>query len=84
MPCNRFINERIRIDAVARELSPRDKRVARWWSFGCVDDVCEVVRRTETWRESKLGLEISASFESEILSLTIPIMYLMIFCYVKD
>lgn len=70
--------EWIMMEAVARELSPRERRVARWWSLGGVDGEWDVVRRTATWRDKVWGLERRASFESEILSLTMPISSLIV------
>lgn len=42
----RVIREWIRVEAVARELSPRVRRVVRWWLVGGVDGEWEVARRT--------------------------------------
>lgn len=43
-----------------------------------MDDEWEVVRRTATWRDKVLGLERRASFESETLSLTMPMSSLIV------
>ncbi|KAJ0556429.1 hypothetical protein HanIR_Chr07g0313771 [Helianthus annuus] len=79
--CRRFIKECMRMEAVARELLPRVRRVARWWGFGGVDGAWEVVRRTATWRERVFGFVRSASFDSETLSLMVPMISFMVFDY---
>lgn len=63
----------IREEAVARELSPRDKRTDTWWPSGGVDGVWLVARRTARWRERLLGLEMKAALDCEALSLMAPI-----------
>lgn len=68
------------MDAVARELSPRDSKVARWWSLGGDDGACEVVRSTARWRDKVFGLDIRASFDNETLSLTMPMKSFISIC----
>lgn len=62
----------IRAEAVARELSPRERRVVRWWLSGGVEGEWVVARRTARWRESVFGFEVTVTLDREILSLNTP------------
>lgn len=68
------MREVIRADAVAREPSPRVRRVLRWWgSGGVVGGLWVVARRTARWRERVFGFESRVALDREALSLITPI-----------
>lgn len=64
------MRDSIRVDAVARDPSPADKRMERWWSWGMVDGAWEVARKTARWR---VDLESMVALESDALSFITPI-----------
>lgn len=65
-------------EAVARELSPRRRRVESWPSFGGAGGEWVVTRRTAKRRERLLDFGTKTALNSDALSLMNPIRSLIV------